>query len=92
MVDAVAHQLSAVSANFNLDYNLNQPNTILGFLNHSGGTGLLRDWVTDNEIVGVPVEGFNGFPNGTPYIGTVYKANEEIIVNWLITAMNYLAK
>lgn len=92
MIDAVAHNLSAISANFNIDYELRQPNTMFGFLNNSSGTGLLRGWATDNNFVGVLVEGFNGFPNDTPFVGKVYKANEEIIVNWLITAMNYLGK
>ena len=45
---------------------------------------------SENNFAGVLVEGFNGFPNGTPFIGDVYKANEEIIANWLITALNYL--
>ncbi len=31
MVDAVSYQLSAISANFNLDYELGQPNVTLGF-------------------------------------------------------------
>ena len=92
MLDAVAYNLSAISANFNLDYELGQPDTILGFLNNNDGVGLLRNWGTDNNFVSVLVEGFGGFPNGTSYAPEVFKANEEIIVNWLITAVNYLAK
>ena len=92
MVDAVAYQLSSISGNFNLDYELNQPDTILGFLNYASGTGLLRDYATDNNFVGVLVEGFNGFPNEDAYTGQTFRANEEIITNWLITTMNYLAK
>jgi len=92
MLDAVAHHLSAISANFNLDYELNQPNTLMGFLHNGDGTGLLRNWVTDNNITGVLVEGFNGFPNKAQYAPDVFKANEEIIVNWLITALNYLGR
>ena len=90
LIDAVAHQLASISANFNLDYSLNQPDTVFGWLNNANGVGLLRDWATENNFAGVLVEGFNGFPNGTPFIGDVYKANEEIIANWLITALNYL--
>lgn len=92
MVDAVAHNLSAISANFNLDYELGQPNTIMGFLNHSDGNGILRNWARDKNFVSVLVEGFGGFPNGTSYTPEVFKANEEIIVNWLITAINYLGR
>ena len=90
LIDAVAHQLASISANFNLDYSLNQPDTVFGWLNNANGVGLLRDWAVENNFAGVLVEGFNGFPNGTPFIGDVYKANEEIIANWLITALNYL--
>ena len=90
LIDAVAHQLASISANFNLDYSLNQPDTVFGWLNNANGVGLLRDWATENNFAGVLVEGFNGFPNGTPFIGNVYKANEEIIANWLVTALNYL--
>lgn len=92
MIDAVAYNLSAISANFNLDYELGQPNTILGFLNNDDGVGLLRNWGRDNNFVSVLVEGFGGFPSRTAYTAEVFKANEEIIVNWLITAMNYLSK
>ena len=92
ILDAVSHQLASISANFNIDYSLNHPDTILGWLNHANGVGLLRDWATDNNFASVLVEGFNGFPNDTPFVGKVYKANEEIIVNWLITAMYYLGK
>ena len=92
MVDAVAHNLSEISANFNIDYDLNQPNVIMGFLNNNDGVGILRDWGRDNNFVTVLVEGFGGFPNRTAYTAEVFKANEEIIVNWLITAMNYLSK
>lgn len=92
MVDAVAHNLSAISANFNLNYALGQPDTIMGFLNNSNGIGLLRNWAVDNDFVGTLLEGFGGFPNGTAFTAEVFKANEEIIVNWLITAMNYLSK
>jgi hypothetical protein len=90
LLDAVAYQLSSISANFNVDYELNQPNTILGFLNNSAGIGLLRDWATDNNFAGMLLEGFNGFPNDAEFTADVYKANEEILVNWLITAANYL--
>ena len=92
ILDAVSHQLASISANFNIDYSLNHPDTILGWLNNANGVGILRDWATDNNFVSVLVEGFNGFPNDTPFVGKVYKANEEIIVNWLITAMYYLGK
>ena len=90
LLDAVAYQLSSISANFNVDYELNQPNTILGFLNNSAGIGLLRDWATDNNFAGMLLEGFNGFPNDAEFTEDVLKANEEILVNWLITAANYL--
>lgn len=90
LIDAVAHQLASISANFNLDYSLNQPDTVFGWLNNANGVGLLRDWASDNGFASVLVEGFNGFPNGTPFIANVYKANEEIIANWLVTALNYL--
>ena len=92
LVDAVSHNLAAISANFNLDYELGQPDAVLGFLNHSDGTGLLRNWARDQNLVSVLVEGFGGFPNRTAYTAEVFKANEEILVNWLVTAMNYLAK
>lgn len=92
MKDAIAYHLSAVSANFNLDYALNQPNTMMGHMTNDDGVGLLRNWAYDNNLIGVLVEGFNGFPNDTKYIGKVYKANEEIIVNYLLTSLNYLAQ
>ncbi len=92
MLDVVAHQLPAVSAHFDVDYALGQPDTIMGWLNTNEGNGILRSWATDNDLVGVLVEGFTGFPGGTAFAGEVYKANEEIVANFLITAMHYLSK
>ena len=92
MISAIAHNLTAISANFNLDYNLGQPDAMLGFLNRNEGTGILRNWGRDQNLVTVLVEGFGGFPGGTAYAPEVFKANEEIIVNFLITAMHYLGK
>lgn len=92
MLEVVAYQLSSISSHFNIDYALNQPDTIMGYLTYNRKNGLLRDWVTDNNIIGVLVEGFTGFPNEDVFIGRVFKANEEIIVNYIITALNYLSK
>ena len=92
MRDMVSHHLSAITSHFNLDYELNHPNVMMGHMTTSDGTGLLRGWATDNNIIGVLIEGFNGFPNKTEYTSEVYKANEEIIVSYLINAINYLSK
>ncbi|MBR6744312.1 MAG: DUF2817 domain-containing protein, partial [Clostridia bacterium] len=92
MIDAVTHNLSAISANFNLDYQLGQPDTLMGHLQHKDGIGILRNWAKDQNFASVLVEGFGGFPNRTAFTPEVFKANEEIIVNWLITALHYLAK
>ena len=92
MKDSIAHHLSAITAHFNLDYELNQPNVMMGHMTDTDGNGLLRNWAYDNDIVGVLVEGFNGFPNRGRYQPEVFKANEEIIVNYLNTALYYLAK
>ena len=92
MLDAAAQHLSKISAHFDIDYALNQPNTIMGYLNTNSGNGILRKWVTDNNIIGVLVEGLSGFPNDTPFVGKVYKADEEHLVNYLMTALNYLGK
>ena len=92
MLDVASHHLARMSAHFNLDYEMNQPDVIMGFLTKSTGNGIMRTWVTDNNIVGVLVEGLQGFYNGESFVGDVYKADEEYIVNYLITALNYLAK
>ena len=92
MQDVAAHQLSAASANFNIDYKLEQPDTIMGYLNTNPGNGILRSWATDNHFIGVLVEGFTGFPGRATFSGDVLKANEEIITNYLITAMYYLSR
>ena len=92
MLDAVAHHLSAVTAHFNLDYALNQPNVMMGHMTTNADGGKLRNWATDNNFIGVLVEGFNGFPGGTEFSAEVFKANEEIIVNYLITALNCLGR
>lgn len=92
MQDAAAHQLSAASANFNMDYELAQPDTIMGYINMNPGNGILRSWATDNGIIGVLVEGFTGFPGRTAFSGEVLKANDEIIANYLVTALYYLSK
>ncbi len=90
MLDAAAHHLSALTAHFNPDYALGQPDVMMGHMTATNGTGLLRHWATDNNFIGVLVEGFNGFPNGPAFAPEVYRANEEILVNYLMTALNYL--
>jgi hypothetical protein len=65
---------------------------MFGFLTTSPGAGVLRRWVCANNISGVLIEGFAGFLEGEPVSAEVFKANEEQMVNWLITALNYLSK
>lgn len=90
--NALPELVSKISPNFNVDYNLDAPNTMFGFLTVGGGNGILRRWGADNDIVTVLIEGFTGFLEGEPVSADVFKANEEQMVNWLITAMNYLSK
>lgn len=92
MVDVAAYQLAETSVHFNVDYELDAPDTIMGFLNHFSATGILRDWATDNHFIGVLVEGTTGFPGGTSYDPKIFKVNEEIIANYLVTALHYLGK
>lgn len=92
MIDVVSHQLTNVSANFNIDYELNTPDSTFGYITTSSGNGIFRQWATDQNCVGVLVEGLTGFPNKPEYSADAYKADEEIIVNYIITALNYLAK
>jgi hypothetical protein len=90
--NALPELVSKISPNFNADYNLNAPNKMFGFLTTSPGAGILRRWVCANNISGVLIEGFAGFLEGEPVSAEVFKANEEQMVNWLITALNYLSK
>ena len=90
--EAIPELVSKISPNFNIDYNLNAPNAHFGFLTTSEGNGILRTWACDNNILGVLIEGFAGFLEGEPVSADVFKANEEQMVNWLITAVNYLSK
>lgn len=90
--NALPELVSRISPNFNTDYELNAPNTMFGFLAVGGGNGILRTWACDNNILGVLIEGFAGFLEGEPVSADIFKANEEQMVNWLITATNYLAK
>lgn len=92
MLDVASHHFSRMSAHFNVDYEMNQPDVIMGFLTKDTGNGILRSWVTSNNIVGVLVEGLQGFYNGESFVGDVYKADEEYIVNYLVTALNYLSE
>ena len=42
---------------------------------------------TDQNCVGLLVEWLTGFPNKSEYSSDVYKADEEIIVNYIITTL-----
>ncbi len=90
--NALPELVSKISPMFNVDYNLGAPNTMFGFMTTSEGNGILRTWACDNNITSVLIEGFAGFLEGEPVSHDIYKANEEQIVNWLITAMYYLSK
>ena len=52
----------------------------------------IRKWAYDNNFLSVLVEGFNGFPNDVDCVGKIFKANEEILVNYLITTLTHLSK
>jgi len=90
--DALSELVFKISPNFNVDYNLNAPNTIFGFMTSSEGNGILRTWACDNNILSILIEGFAGFIEGEAVSADIFKANEEQMVNWLITAINYLSK
>lgn len=90
--NALPELVSKISPNFNVDYSLNAPNILFGFLTTSEGNGILRTWACDNDILSVLIEGFAGFVEGEAVSADIFKANEEQMVNWLITAMNYLSK
>lgn len=90
--NALPELMSKISSNFNIDYDLNAPDTCFGFLNVVGGNGIFRTWVCDNNIAGVLIEGFAGFVGEKAVTAEVFRANEEQMVNWLITVTYYLSK
>ena len=90
MLDVFDCHISDISAHFNVEYSLDQPDTIFGRVIVEIGTGQMRGWVTDNNIIGIVAEGFNGFPGSDSFTPDVYKANEEIIVNLIVKSMRYL--
>ena len=79
--NALPELVSKISPNFNVDYNLNAPNTLFGFLSTSEGNGILRTWACDNNILSVLIEGFAGFLEGEAVSADIFKANEEQMVN-----------
>lgn len=84
--------MTKISSNFNVDYNLSEPNTCFGFLNVTHGNGILRTWICENKILGVLIEGFAGFVGKEAVTAEIFKANEEQMVNWLLIASYYLSK
>ena len=90
MLDVFDCHIADISAHFDHDYALEHPDTAFGYLAIEVGTGQMRGWVTDNNVIGIVAEGFNGFPGEAEYVPDVYKANEEIIVNLLAKTMKYL--
>ena len=90
MIDVAAHQLTTISTNFNHDYSLGAPDMLSGYMVIYSGAGILRQWVTDQNVIGVLVEGLTGLPNQTVYAADAFKANEELLVNYMLTALNYL--
>lgn len=47
-------------------------------------------WARDQGIIGLTIEGFGGFPDKNAYNAECLQGNEQIIANWLISAMNHL--
>lgn len=93
LYDTIDYNLRSIALNFNEDYTFNAPNRIYGQMASWDANGLARTWVSSQNVLGSLVEGFNGFTvNGEDKLleGIVYKANEEVIVNWLTSAMYYL--
>ncbi|MBQ7292139.1 MAG: hypothetical protein IJW79_00215 [Clostridia bacterium] len=86
MHDAVSSHFRAETLHFKHDYNL--PSTaVIGMQDGEFGSRTISctscEWVYQQGIISATLEGFNGFPSSTPFTMEVYKANTEIIANFV---------
>ena len=77
------------------DYSLSPGTSMCGYVSGTqAGTAVApyaEVWATNQYIIGLTFEGFNGFPSGTAFAADALKANSEQIGNFIITALNTLA-
>ena len=83
-----------ITRNFIKEYNL--PNDIFigrqdeGFGQRSKSC-TLTEWVYQQNIASVTFESFNGFVEKTDFTDEVYKANAELIINWIAKCFDYFS-
>lgn len=87
MFDVANYHICTITANFNKDYNLGNTdnNLLFGFIDSGfGESGTAGAWVSKQGIIGVTLEGFNGFPNEVAAFSNDEKqANSELLGNYL---------
>lgn len=89
--DACEYHLAEITSRFIKKYNLNT-NEMLGY--QDGGWGVADFpsadvWITQNNVLGMTFEGFNGFVGRQAFTDEVYQANAELICNWFMTVINH---
>lgn len=90
MLEFACSDIANKTVMFKKEFSLNLPaNKSLGTISSSLGHGLSKSWVTEQGVLGMTLEGFNGFPGeSAKWSENCIQANAEIIANWIIQVIN----
>ncbi len=82
---AIASHINRQTVEFQKQYSINIGNLCVGYQTLGDASFPSADaWVTSQNIIGITVEGFSGFPGGELYTAEVLQANSQIIGNVII--------
>jgi hypothetical protein len=90
MLDFARSQIAYNTTMFAKEFGVNPPTGVsIGKYSSEMGHGLSKSWVTEQGVLGMTLEGFNGFPDESErWSENCIRANAEIIGNWIIRVIN----
>lgn len=89
---ATRYHIKNITAHFASEYSLTLADNQYcgGYVSGSTNAGTASSWFREQGKIACTFETFPGFPGGALYAPNVMKASEELIVNYIISVLNYI--
>lgn len=92
MADCLSYHFSNMTGHLSKQFNLSNGNESLGYYSVESNTFPSADaYMLSRGIASITFEGFNGFKNSPSFTTDVYKANAELIGNFIIAYLHHVA-
>lgn len=92
MADCLSYHFGNMTGHLSKQFNLSNGNESLGYYSVESNTFPSADaYMLSRGIASITFEGFNGFKNSPSFTTDVYKANAELIGNFIIAYLHHVA-